>query len=148
MGRVTDYLVNLIAKQVEENGLVVWYDPNARYRTIARDLVLPNTTVVRYAESFFSLRHEIEPLMNTLDPPRLVIYVPLDQAETHHALIELEAAGVVMKPGDPSIKRNTRLSLIARNALKSSMPEAAIVSIEKQVETGKLTLVDLDTLAD
>jgi len=111
-------------------------------------LVLPNTRVVRYAGSFFALRHEIEPLMNTLDPPHLIVYVPLDQAETHHALIELEAAGAVMKPGDPSIKRNTRLSLIARNALKASMPEAAIASIEKQVEAGKLTLADLDTLAD
>ena len=148
MGIVTDYLVNLITRQVDESGLVIWYDPDAHYHTFARDLVLSNATVVRYARSFFALRHEVEPLLNNLEPPRLVVYVPLDQAETHHALIELEAAGVVMKPGDPSIKRNTRLSLIARYALKASMTEAAIASIEKQVETGKLTLADLDTLAD
>jgi len=26
---VTDYLVSLIAKQVDDNGIVVWYDPAA-----------------------------------------------------------------------------------------------------------------------
>ena len=148
MGSVTDYLVNLVAKQVDEKGLVVWYDPDSHYDPLARDLVLPNTTIIHHDRSCFALRHAIEPLMNNLDPPRLVVYVPLDQAETQHALIELEAAGVVMKPGAPSIKCNTRLSLIARYALKSSMTEAAISSIEKQVETGNLTLADLDKLAD
>jgi len=32
------------------------------------------------------------------EPPRFVVYVPLAQGDTHHALIELEAAGVVMQP--------------------------------------------------
>ena len=149
MGTVTDYLVKLIGRQVDENGLVVWYDPDAHYHTLAQGMVIPNTTIVCYIGSFFALRHQIEPLMNNLEPPRLVVYVPLDQLETHSALIELEAAGVLMKPGHPSINRNTRLSLIARNALKSKLTtEEAITSIEKQVEAGKLSLVDLDKLAE
>jgi len=28
---VTVYLISLIAKQVDENGLVVWYDPGGDY---------------------------------------------------------------------------------------------------------------------
>ena len=36
--------------------------------------------------------------MNGEQPPRLVGYVPMEQAETHNALVELEAAGVVMRP--------------------------------------------------
>jgi len=31
MAVVTEYLVQLIAKQVEEQGLVVWYDPEGVY---------------------------------------------------------------------------------------------------------------------
>jgi hypothetical protein len=54
--------------------------------------------------------------MNDLQPPRLVVYVPEDQGRTHHALIELESAGVVMQPGHQPPQRNTRLSLLARNA--------------------------------
>lgn len=26
MGKITEYLINLIAKQVEDKGIVVWYD--------------------------------------------------------------------------------------------------------------------------
>src|SRR5712692_7678748 len=115
MGIVTDYLINVIAKQVDASGLVVWYDPDVHYREIAKDLVIPGTTIVDYTDSFFALRHEIEPLLGNLDPPRLVIYVPLSQVETHNALIEFEAAGVVIKPGQQPPSRNTRLSLIARN---------------------------------
>ncbi len=30
-GIVTKYLISLIAKQVNDNGLVVWYDPDGAY---------------------------------------------------------------------------------------------------------------------
>ena len=66
MGSVTDYLVNLIARQVEESWLVVWYDPDKHYQTFTQNLLLPGTTIVRYAESFFALRHAVEPLLNNL----------------------------------------------------------------------------------
>src|SRR5438876_9224257 len=114
MGIVTDYLVNLIARQVDAAGVVVWYDPGECYKEVAKNLVLPNTTVAHYQGSFFALRREIDPLMGNLEPPRLVIYVPLNQEDTHHALIEVEVAGVVMKPGQQPPNRNTRPSLIAR----------------------------------
>jgi hypothetical protein len=31
-GFVTEHRVSLIAKQVEDHGLVVWYDPEGQYR--------------------------------------------------------------------------------------------------------------------
>lgn len=76
------------------------------------------------------------------------MYVPEDRGNTHHALIELEAAGVVIQPGQQPPQRNTRLALIARNALKRMLGEATAAEIEKQVESGKLSLADLNTLAD
>src|SRR5215475_12447497 len=42
---------------------------------------------------------------------------------------------------------NTRLSVIARNALKPRWGEETTSAIEKQVEAGKLTLAELDALA-
>lgn len=148
MGIVTDYLVNLIAKQVDSAMIVAWYDPDAQYKEVAKELALPDTTIARYEGSFFALRYEIEPLMGNLEPPRLVIYVPLSQEDTHHALIEVETAGVVMKPGQQPPARNTRLGLLARYALKSVLPEERLTSIEKQVEAGSLSLADLDKLAE
>jgi hypothetical protein len=49
-------------------------------------------------------------------------------------------------PGQPP-SRNTRLSLVARNALKPSFGEETAASIEKQVEDGKINLAGLDELA-
>ena len=79
MGVVTETLVQLIAKQVDDKGLVVWYDPEQAYGTAAAELSLPNTTVARYDGSFLKLRHEIDHLLNDTQPPRLVVYVPMDQ---------------------------------------------------------------------
>src|SRR5713101_449338 len=150
MGIVTEYLVTLVSRQVDAAGIVVWYDPDHYYGEVASNLALPNTTIALYRDSFFALRREIEPLLEGMDLPRLVVYVPLDPVETHNALIEVETAGVVMKPGQQPPIRNTRPSLIARNALKSVLPEKQLASIEKQVEAGKdkLSLAELDKLAE
>ena len=94
MGVVTELSVQLIAKQVDEKGLVVWYDPEQAYGAAAAELSLPNTTVARYEGSFFKLRNEIDHLLNDVQPPRLVVYVPLERTETDSALIELDCAGV------------------------------------------------------
>jgi len=41
---VTDYLVSLIAKQVDDNGIVVWYDPDGTYSEAVNVLDLPQTS--------------------------------------------------------------------------------------------------------
>ena len=148
MGIITDYLRKLITKQIEDNGIVVWCDRDRHYTDIVSTLNIPNTTVACYTDSFFELRHEIEPLLDGTEPPRLLIYVPLDPSEIHNALIELEAAGVIMKPGQQPPIRNTKLSVIARNALKPILGDETTASIEKQVEAGKLTLADLNAIAE
>jgi len=150
MGIVTDYLRSTIEKEVDrpQGGLVVWFDPEEHYREFAETLSLPDTAVALYRDSFFALRHEIEPHIRGDTRPRLVIYVPLDQRDTQHALCEAEAAGVTMAPGQQPPQRNTRLAVVARNALRERVGERALASLEKQIEEGKLTLAELDRLAE
>jgi hypothetical protein len=74
--------------------------------------------------------------------------VPLERTETHAALIELDAAGVVMQPRQQPPACNTRLSVVARNALKPILGEDRVGEIERQVEAGKLSLDDLNSLAE
>ncbi len=150
LGIVTEHLTSLIAKQVNDNGLVVWYDPDGAYAAALPALNLPDTEVLRYKGSFVQLRWEIDQkhLMDGEEAPRLVVYVPMPQDQAHHALIELESAGVIMQPGQQPPARNTRLAVVARNALKGVLGEDTAAHVEKQTEAGKLTLVDLDTLAD
>ena len=147
-GVVSKYLVGLIAKHVDDHALVVWYDTEGQYRDLAATLTLPKTQIVRYDGSFLQLRREIDPLLHDLHPPRLVVYVPMDEGETDHALIELEAAGVVIQPGQQPPNRNTRLSLVARNALRPLRGDANAAEIEKHVEAGKLSLADLDAIGE
>jgi hypothetical protein len=148
VGVVTETLVQLIAKQVDEKGLVVWYDPEQAYGTAAAELSLLNTTVAQYEGSFFKLRKQVDHLLNGSQPPRLVIYVPFERTETHSALIELDSAGVIMQPRQQPPTCNTRPSLVARNALKPILGEDQVAEIERQVESGKLSLVDLDSLGE
>lgn len=148
MAVVTDSLNQLIAKQVDDKGLVVWYDPEQAYGTAVAELTLPNTTVARYDGSFIQLRKEIDYLLNEGQPPRLVVYVPVEREKTHSALIELDCAGVVMQPRQQPPACNTRLSVLARNALKPILGEDQVGEIERQVETGKLSLADLNSLAE
>ena len=147
MDLVTNHLADLIRKQVDDHKLVVWYDPECAYADVAANIDLPNTTIAHYDGSFLQLRNEISHLLNGEEPPRLVVYVPVDQGKTHHALIELEAAGVVVQPGQQPPQRNTRLSIVSRNALKYVLEERAAYDVERQVEAGKLTLADVNALA-
>jgi hypothetical protein len=150
MGIVTEHICNLIAKQVNDNGLVVWYDPDGEYTATLEAFDIQDTTILRYDGSFIQLRWEIDQrkLMDGEEPPRLVVYVPMAQEQTHHALIELEAAGVAMQPGQQPPARNTRLAVVARNALKNILGEETANHVEKQAEAGNLSLADLDALAD
>ncbi len=145
---VTDSLVQLIAKQVDEKGLVVWYDPEQAYTKAAAEISITSATVVQYDGSFFRLRQQIDHLLNDQQAPRLVVYVPIERNETSSALIELDCAGVIMQPRQQPPACNTRLSVVARNALKPILGEDQVAEIERQVESGKLSLADLDALAD
>jgi hypothetical protein len=145
---VNEHLHNLVAKQVEDHKLAVWYDPGQVYAEVAAELELPDATVIRYEDSFFKLRRQIDHLMNDEQPPRLLVYVPDAQANTHNALCELEAAGAVMQPGQQPPTRNTRLAVVGRNALKPIIGEETAAEVEKQVESGKLTLADLNALGE
>jgi hypothetical protein len=145
---VTEALIQLIAKQVGEKRLVVWYDPEQAYRKVAAELSIPKTTVARYEGSFLRLRNEVDHLLDCNEPPRLVVYVPVERTETASALIELDCAGVIMQPRQQPPACNTRLSVLGRNALRPILGDDQVAEIERQVEAGKLSLADLDSLAD
>lgn len=158
MGKVTEELVGLIAKQIQDHGLVVWYDPELAYGGVVDQCKLPDTTVLRYQDSFFELRYRMEPFLEFVDetgrfntnvetPPRVLIYVPLDRAKTQHALVEAEAAGTVMEPGGSPWQRNTRLKVLAERVFNRIIPERA-GAIAAEVEAGRRTLAELDWLAD
>jgi hypothetical protein len=146
--KVSDHLQNIIKRQVDEKGIVIWYDPEGCYQEFAASLDLPGTPLERYEGSFFELRRRIDPLLARPNPPHLIVYVPLDRSQTHDALVEAEAAGVVIQPGAQPLSRNTRLSVVAKAAMRGKIGDRDIAQIAKQIEAGKLSLADLDRMAE
>lgn len=146
MGIVTDYLRKHIARIIDERHIVLWFDPERHYENFVQSLNLPDVTVARYEGSFFALRHAVDHLLNHDDPPRLLVYVPLADEETHDALSEMAATAAVLKPGQSSASRNTRLAVVARRALRPALGDEKADEVARQVEAGRLSLNDLDQL--
>jgi PglZ domain len=158
MGKLSDRIRELLARQVKQRGIVVWYDPDKSYTKLAQNLSLAETTVLVYTDGFFRLRHEIEPYLDFVTPdgkptdhcnvpPNIVVYVPMERAQTAHALIEVESSGVVVEPGAEVSERNSRLRVQAETLFLEVAPEKA-AHLARQVDEGLLTLEDLDNIAD
>ena len=158
MGKLSDRIRELLARHVKQHGIVVWYDPDKAYTKLARNLELTDTTVLLYKDGFFRLRHELEPHLDYLTDdgkpkddcgvaPNVVVYVPLERAETSHALIEIDSTGVVVEPGAEVPERNSRLRFQAEALFREVAPEKA-AHLARQVDEGLLTLEDLDNIAD
>ena len=150
MGAVSEHLVVLVKRQVDEHRLVVWFDPEADYAKFVSELNLPGMVIEAYNGSFFELRHRLEPLLGAAvdTPPRLLVYVPLSEEATHNALIELTEPGVVLRPGSHSRNRNTRLATVARAALSTVLSADELQQAEKKAMAGTFTLADLDDLSE
>lgn len=156
MGKVSDYLIAQIVKQVDERAIVVWYDPEAEYRSLIERLSLPDLTVCRYDGSFFALRHQIEPFIaqdpeydpetKRITAPRLLVYLPMAREATEAAMIEAEKTGVVMEPGG-SGTRNTRLDVVVRAALKG-VPAETLEQITRGISSGAFGLAEVEALAE
>ena len=48
MGKVTDHLLGLISKQVDDKGIVVWYDLERAYTKVIEKLSVPKTIVYTF----------------------------------------------------------------------------------------------------
>jgi len=147
----------LVARQVAEHGIVVWYDPQQSYRQLAAGLELPDCKVLSYENGFFALRHALEPLIEFVQqdgkldeskgvPPRVVIYLPMARRESHYALIEAESCGVVLEPDTPQPECNTRLGRVVREIFGVVAPLRA-EQLARQADDGVLTLAELDHIA-
>jgi hypothetical protein len=148
MGIVSDAIRSLIARQVDDHGIVVWYDPERHYASLVPDLGLADASVVTYGGSFFALRHQVESLLAGPERPRLLVYVPLAPEQSEQALAELEAAGGAACPGGkPPRSCNSKLAIVARAGLRAANGMATAAALEKKIDAGELTLADLDELA-
>lgn len=61
MSRLLASLQSLIRKQLDDHGLVVWYDPEGHYREVVPRLGLGETGILSFEDSYIRLRAALEP---------------------------------------------------------------------------------------
>ena len=139
-------LNKIVQKNLDEFGIVIWYDPKESYRSFIEKLSI-DVPVLIYHGSYFEIRHQLEPYLEGRERQKVLVYIPMDHIESASPLIEAECWGTILKPGGPTGK-NTRLEIIARNALGEIFGIEEIANLEKSIQQGTLTLDDLDTLTE
>jgi len=146
---VTQYLIQTIRQQLQEHHIVVWFDPEKQYQALVLAENFPNVQLFSYEpqKGFMELRRRLEQVWGALEPPKLLIYVPMSEELSHHALVEYTTAGVIMQPGQQPAERNTRLALVARQALGGILPANNLSKVITEVENGQLSLSELDEIA-
>lgn len=159
MGVVTDHVIELVTKQLNDHGIVVWYDPENDYGGLMDSLDIPHTTICRLTDSIFRVRREVDPLLEFVSkdgslieepelPSRVLIYVPRSRSELGSALVEYDTTGAVVEPGAQALPRNTRLRVVARHALMGVMRRDAADKICRGLDRTHLTLEELDQLGE
>ncbi|HNT24191.1 MAG TPA: PglZ domain-containing protein [Anaerolineales bacterium] len=154
MGLIANTLLTTLQEALDRQHVVVWFDPELAYGDIVAELeaqlTASQTIVERYdpGQGFLALRRALEPVWGQDEPPRLLIYVPLAEKDTHNALAEFIVGGVKLEPGAHPPEYNTRLALVARRSLEKALPAATVEKIVADVEAGKLNLADIETLAE
>lgn len=148
MGPVSALVFDRVKRQVDECRLVVWFDPERHYESIVPALERDGIPVETFDGSVFALRRRVESYLKAAERPRLLVYVPADEECLRWPLVELTSAGVVMRPGQQPVQRNTRLAVVARTALADRIGAEPLEAVIKQVEAGSLSLSELDALAE
>ncbi len=146
---VTQYLIQNIHQHLKDHHIVVWFDPDKQYLSVAQAENFPNVQLFSYnpLQGFMALRRQLEEVWGVFEPPQLLIYVPTSEELSHHALVEFTTSGVTIQPGQQPVEHNTRLAMVARQALSGILPANNLAKVIAEVENGQLSLAELDEIA-
>lgn len=147
MGKVTEFILNFVREKINEYKFVVWYDPDLVYGNLLSELRVDDIHIFKYDGSFLELRYKIEPYLKDFLDLKVLIYLPIERIKDSSPMIEAEVLGVILEPSGAK-GRNTRLTILAKKALKSIIPPDNLNKICKDVELCKIKLKDLDKLAE
>jgi len=100
MSVLRNHVADQLSRKVSAHGIVVWDDPEQAYVDSAEALVPSGTEFASYEGSWYSLRREVEGLLATAEPPRLVVYVPSeppDEDPLAEVLLSFQATSSLAK---------------------------------------------------
>ena len=143
---IKTYLKNLIHTNLNEYGVVVWYDPDRYYTDFTKSGEIKNTRVILYEGSYFKVRAEVDKFFREDKKPKFIIYINEKRDNHNQPLIEYEKAGCVLQPGG-SIEQNTAPVIVVREALNNLVPAEFLQHITSKVDDGAISLNEAEKLA-
>lgn len=120
-----DHLAAELAKKVSQRGIVVWQDTDHEYADVAATLCPPDARFAAYDGSWYALRRNVESLLASDTPPKLVVYAS-GTSLVDDPLEEIRAAGV---------RFAIRLNTLVKNALRGQLSDQRLVEIGGQART-------------
>ena len=144
---VNNYIEKLIKKQIEEHGIVVWYDPDGCYRSMVSEINWTNVPLIKYEGSYYDVRFKAEHYFEGIIRNKLLIYLDAKRDTNNFPLIELEKAGCVIEPHG-SIESNTNLTVVVKEAFSEKISEEMIRNICKKIEDKTITIDEIEKIME
>lgn len=146
---VTAYVRRRVVDLLEERRVVVWYDPDRAFESIARGFAAPGAVVVRATESTLQARREADRVLREMNDPRheevkgknLLIYCPLGRRGPEEERYQDPFEVFARLGGAFGDKEAEQLQSLARQALP-----ARIAEIDRLFREAKPTLALIEGL--
>lgn len=142
---VKDAVISIINKNLEEHGIVIWYDSDKVYKGIINETNFKNVPIIIFNGSYFDVRFKAEKFFDGLERNNLLIYIDKDRDTKNYPLIELEEAGCICSPTS-LLKHNTDFAVVVKKALKGSVKPELLEEICKKIGEKRINLDEIEKL--
>lgn len=144
---IKNYIERLIAKQIDEHGVVVWYDPEGNYKDLLPNIDLSKCPILKFEGSYYDLRFKAENYFEGIDKKQLLVYLNTKRDTQLFPLIELEKAGCVVE-SEGTVERNTNLTVVVREALRGNVSDELVSDICKKVDEKTITIPEIEKITE
>ena len=144
---IKNYLEKLIKKQIDENGIVVWYDPEDYYKSMLSEIDWGTVPIIKYEDSYYDVRFKAEKYFEKIERCKVLIYSNIKRDTNLFPLIELEKAGCVVEPHGP-VERNTNLTVVIKEVFSGKISEGFIRDICEKIENKTISIDEIEKIVD
>lgn len=144
---IKNYIEQLIKKQVEERGIVVWYDPDGYYKSMINEINWTNVPLIKHEGSYYDVRFKAEQYFDGITRNKILIYLNTKRDTNNFPLIELEKAGCVIEPHGP-VERNTNLTVVIKEAFSEKISEELIRNICEKIEDKTIAIDEIEKIVE
>ena len=144
---IKDAVISIINNNLEEHGIVIWYDPDEIYKDIVNKINFEEISIIIFDGSYYDVRFKAEEYFDGLDKNNLLIYINKERDVKNYPLVELEAPGCVCSPVS-TLKYKTDFSTLVKKVLKGQVQSKLLEELCKKIEEKNISLNEVEKLIE